>query len=1656
MFSITVPAAPPAAAIPATVIQAAIRMPNPANPAVMINIPFSGLARGPQNVERSAYANRLFATDNLGNLHALEITGALAPILVGGKTSVQTNLPGLTGLAFSTLDYNLWHSTTRREGDVGHGLQPTPDGESSRLDSIEGGTSFWFGLEQNSSQPGANAYQSNPTLYNTYDLPGGAHGTLTTDIFSLGGTAFGDAPTFYFNYFAQHDATLDSFRVHISNDGANWTLLDQTPVPAALQNRNQFDANLVNDGQWRQARIDLSAFAGLETLRMRFDFNSLGGRDVGLTNYTGTPLSAIPGVDLLDGQTLTLADPLTAALSNFEFDIGLGLSVPFGSAVSIQDGETLRITANAVSRTFEFDIAGDGVAAGNLPILVTPSDNGDTVASKVAAAITAASIPNVTVRRSGQRLTLVGATDIQYSGTTLVVEGARGTSPGNIPIVVHAAMTAQEVALAIARSFDAHFAVTVNMKTDDPNLFTASKVDGSTLYVIGQNVLDAGPLPTAVLLEGDYRLLNLQDRAFQGRENAFEGVFIDDFVIGFAERGEIVSQAPSDATYIPETRRPTGQVLEGAYQFEMRRSFEHAIASYNEQDPYILRYSQGFASNDRFSNGIAITVPSPGVIAPGSTFVIDEAGASRTYEFDLVGDPASVTPGNVPVDISQARTAVDVALILGQVINSDPILATTANVEAGTAVVSLARANSVDPQNSPITVTASNGQTHYGDQNIFRDQGQILIHNSSITNSLGRGIRFDAGARDPATNAPHPGPVRNLIDFNNSRLVPSISIANNLIANNNLGGIDFSGDLGTEPQSPVPFGRIYNNTIYGGDVPTGIGIRISERSSPTLLNNVVANLDVGILVTASSTTTQVGSTVYHRNNADTLGTTTGALAIIVPTTEEIFVDPVNGNFYPSAGSKLIDSSRDSLEDRIEMTSISNPIGIPASPILSPERDLLNQQRVDDGSVSNTGLGQNPFKDRGALERADFNGPTAALMDPTDNDASGRDLNPAVNFVRIGADALTTFAVQIIDGIASGDPAMGVGVHDVSVTGSQFKIFRDGVLLTQGVDYFFSYDPLENIASFVPSTGTWIADRTYVIELNNSPLGGIKDVAGNVLRPNDLSGATRFTVELDLLDFGDAPDPSYPTTSMDAAGEPGAFHAILSGLQLGPTVTPDADGRPTANADGDNGDDGVTFASRFLPGEATPVTVNVVRSGIAAGVSTYLNAWIDFNADGDWNDAGEQVFTNTQVTAGANNLGINVPASAKAGATFARFRLSTQQNLMPFGGTGDGEVEDYRIEISPLVKYELQLNYANSTRQLYRDASGRYIASPGLEITAEIYVDDDRSLNAAGVSQAFADLVYNNDLIDWNAASLSFGPSYTTGQSGTVSEAGSPQVDEAGGVAPIETGGSRQLLFQVTGTIKDTAAAESTFTISLDAADDTPSHDTLLFNHAFAAPASYEAESVVIKQRAWQNAINRMDVNFDGFITPIDALIVINRLNTQGSGTLDPTPNAPNIPQPFFDVNGDGDVTPIDALIIINRLNTQGPGPATPPPGGPPSAPPTTFLAASGDAAPLSWAAPDAITVSSSMSAVANAIPLATSFNVTPVAISNAGGSNAVSRAVEQRYAVREAVFAGDLEGGAQLASLEPTTIAIADTLATRDKTTNFLESLFEDFGQLPD
>jgi cytochrome c peroxidase len=123
----------------------------------------------------------------------------------------------------------------------------------------------------------------------------------------------------------------------------------------------------------------------------------------------------------------------------------------------------------------------------------------------------------------------------------------------------------------------------------------------------------------------------------------------------------------------------------------------------------------------------------------------------------------------------------------------------------------------------------------------------------------------------------------------------------------------------------------------------------------------------------------------------------------------------------------------------------------------------------------------------------------------------------------------------------------------------------------------------------------------------------------------------------------------------------------------------ADSRPP-----ENDEDGVTLTSPLIVGQKTFLTV-------VASAPGFLNAWIDFNADGDWADPGEQIFINQPLIAGANALAFDVPATARATSiTFARYRFNSSGGLSFTGPAEDGEVEDYAVEILPQVEIPGQI------------------------------------------------------------------------------------------------------------------------------------------------------------------------------------------------------------------------------------------------------------------------------------------------------------------------------------------------------------------------------
>ncbi|MEI7780428.1 MAG: fibronectin type III domain-containing protein, partial [Planctomycetota bacterium] len=835
---------------------------------------FAGLTVGPQNLQDGVYKDNLFAIDTAGTLYCLDTSGSLQTVFDGNgdgspdATSIPTGAGGATGLAFSPLDINLWHPTTLRGSDAGHGINAAPD---NTRNAVLGGKSMYFGLEQYvaSSAPysgysavgqyGAQAanwqqdLSTNPDIPNTYNLPGGAYGSLTTNSFSLDGYDYTDKPTLYFNYFLQtqgasrafNKSTMrDSARAFLSTDGGlTWQVVatnnstrsaidtskGELPNFSSASSRiastaidNQHVQELFDTGNWRQARIDLGKYAGESDLRLRFDFSTAGEMDSTAKNAAGGLLNTITG----------------------------------------------------------------------------------------------------------------------YAGTT-----------------------------------------------------------------------------------GDF------GSAERGQNNKFEGFYIDDIIVGFAERGEMVTGATAGQTAFFDIGTPTSQstpptigqqVLQGPYQLEIRRGTEY-------------------------------------------------------------GDLPSMTKSEVLID-------------------STKVLDTNADLVAS--------------------------QGRLGDANQPREQGQFLIENNIVSNAAAYGISIDAGVRDAGTNAPVPGVARNFRQLNNNRLVPGVVVVNNVISESGAGGILFSGDpnTGNVPTAAVPFGRIVNNTIYGGKTAAGMGVTVTQNAGPTLLNNLFANLATGVSVDASSKPNTVIGTSAYFNTVTQVSGATQSQPLSLPGNP--FVNADGRNFYLKAGSGAIDSSLNALQDRNELTVVTSPLGIPQSPIIAPDRDFYGQLRSDDPSqASSPGLGSNVFKDRGAIDRADFAQPYLSLKNPGDD--STADQNPAPNAVLLkmqDARGLTQFVLQLND--------IGVGIDKATVTKSAFTLTRDGAVLTEGTDYLFRY--FENNNQVVFEAASVFPMGVYGITATTRPTldgtaGLLTDLANNTLLPNQVTGETSFEIAL-------ADVPSAPTILSSVSGD----------------------------------------------------------------------------------------------------------------------------------------------------------------------------------------------------------------------------------------------------------------------------------------------------------------------------------------------------------------------------------------------------------------------------------------------------------------------------------------------------------------------------------------
>lgn len=300
-------------------------------------------------------------------------------------------------------------------------------------------------------------------------------------------------------------------------------------------------------------------------------------------------------------------------------------------------------------------------------------------------------------------------------------------------------------------------------------------------------------------------------------------------------------------------------------------------------------------------------------------------------------------------------------------------------------------------------------------------------------------------------------------------------------------------------------------------------------------------------------------------------------------------------------------------------------------------------------------------------------------------------------------------------VAAGGAVVNFGANIPSSTATGYKWLdlnengiRDaGEPGIEGVYIYIDLDGDDRPDVGEPGTLTK-ADGSYVLTPPHAGTFTIREVVGaGMTQTFPASGEHIFvyngvTPARDLnfgnsrsADWGDAPAP-YPTTQANN----GASHGRLEGLRLGAEWDAEADGRPSPNADGDNNnnlndEDGVILLTPIVRGDnSNMLQFNVINT---TGSVAYIQGWMDFNGNGSWADAGEQIVVNFPVAAsGSYNVTFTAPANAVA-STFGRFRLSQQQGLASTGGAPNGEVEDYAFSIVNGPRTLLQADTATVSR-----------------------------------------------------------------------------------------------------------------------------------------------------------------------------------------------------------------------------------------------------------------------------------------------------------------------------------------------------------------------
>jgi chitodextrinase len=154
-----------------------------------------------------------------------------------------------------------------------------------------------------------------------------------------------------------------------------------------------------------------------------------------------------------------------------------------------------------------------------------------------------------------------------------------------------------------------------------------------------------------------------------------------------------------------------------------------------------------------------------------------------------------------------------------------------------------------------------------------------------------------------------------------------------------------------------------------------------------------------------------------------------------------------------------------------------------------------------------------------------------------------------------------------------------------------------------------------------------------------------------------------------------------------------------------------------NLSGNNGGYGNFTALSTNLVRGTSNTITITPGWTSAVYSEAYRVWIDYNRDGDFLDAGEQVFNRNRTTATPISGSFTIPTTALLGST--RMRVSMKYNASPTSCEtfSFGEVEDYTVNITSTARMDETNNTSLSFNLYPNPVKGDFLNISNLEMTS---------------------------------------------------------------------------------------------------------------------------------------------------------------------------------------------------------------------------------------------------------------------------------------------------------------------------------------------------